>query len=172
MKEGRKPECLEKTPDDELQKVPRTKAWKLKSPPRLEPTLQHCWLAGKADVLTVWPQAALVNCVGVACTSDCQALVDQETVQAACMIMDRHSWNTECSFVSPFFCLDLCIVLGFCLPCCLLVNTFFVILSVSHQVILWWSFVQLFTWSFVLYMFVDLSVCIVCVFVDGKFCLL
>ena len=39
MKDGRKPECPEKTPDDELQKTPRTKAQKFKPQPRLKPTL-------------------------------------------------------------------------------------------------------------------------------------
>ena len=39
MKEGRKPEYPEKTPDDELQKTPQTKARKFKSQARLEPAL-------------------------------------------------------------------------------------------------------------------------------------
>ena len=39
MKEGRKPEYPEKTPDDELQKIPHTKARKFKPQPRLEPAL-------------------------------------------------------------------------------------------------------------------------------------
>ena len=39
MKEGRKPEYPEKTPDDELQKIPHTKARKSKPQPRLESTL-------------------------------------------------------------------------------------------------------------------------------------
>ena len=39
MKEGRKPEYLEKTPDDELQKMPHTKARKFKPQARLEPAL-------------------------------------------------------------------------------------------------------------------------------------
>ena len=38
MKEGRKPEYLEKTSDDELQKMPHTKAGKFKPQARLEPT--------------------------------------------------------------------------------------------------------------------------------------
>ena len=46
MKEGRKPEYPEKTPDDELQKMPHTKA-------RLEPAQKRWWQARKADVLTV-----------------------------------------------------------------------------------------------------------------------
>ena len=41
MKEGRKPEYPEKTPDDELQKMPHTKARKFKPQARLEPTLEH-----------------------------------------------------------------------------------------------------------------------------------
>ena len=41
MKEGRKPEFLEKTPDDELQKMPHTKARQFKPQPRLEPALEH-----------------------------------------------------------------------------------------------------------------------------------
>ena len=39
MKEGRKLEYPEKTPDDELQKMPHTNAWKFKLQQRLEPTL-------------------------------------------------------------------------------------------------------------------------------------
>ena len=39
MKEGRKPEYCEKTPDDELQKMPHTKARKIKPHPILEPAV-------------------------------------------------------------------------------------------------------------------------------------
>ena len=39
MKEGRKPEYPEKTPDDELPKMPHTKARGFKPQPRLEPAL-------------------------------------------------------------------------------------------------------------------------------------
>ena len=39
MKEGRKPEYPEKTPDNELHKMPHTKAWKSKPQLRLQPTL-------------------------------------------------------------------------------------------------------------------------------------
>ena len=39
MKEGRKPECSEKTPDDELQKMLQTKVRKFKSHPRPKPAL-------------------------------------------------------------------------------------------------------------------------------------
>ena len=41
MKEWRKPKYPEKTPDDELQKMPLTKAQKFKPQPRLEPALKH-----------------------------------------------------------------------------------------------------------------------------------
>ena len=37
MKEGRKPEYLEKTPADELQNMPHTKARRFKPKARLEP---------------------------------------------------------------------------------------------------------------------------------------
>ena len=37
MKEGRKPEYPEKTPGDELQKMPLTTAWRFKPQARLEP---------------------------------------------------------------------------------------------------------------------------------------
>ena len=37
MKEGNKPEYPEKAPDDKLQKMPPTKAWKFKPQLRLEP---------------------------------------------------------------------------------------------------------------------------------------
>ena len=39
MKEGRKPEYLEKTPGDELQKMPNTKDRKFKPQQRLEAAL-------------------------------------------------------------------------------------------------------------------------------------
>ena len=58
MKEGRKPGCPEKTPDDELQKMPHTKAPKFKPQPRLEHALQHWWQARKAHVLTITPRVA------------------------------------------------------------------------------------------------------------------
>ena len=37
MKEGRKSECREKTPGDELQKMPHTKAQRFEPQARLEP---------------------------------------------------------------------------------------------------------------------------------------
>ena len=39
MKEGRIPEYLQKTPDDELQNMPHTEAPKIKPQPRLRPTV-------------------------------------------------------------------------------------------------------------------------------------
>ena len=56
MKEGRKPEYLEKTPGDELQKMPHTKSRRFKPQARLEPAQQHWWQARKADMLTVTPR--------------------------------------------------------------------------------------------------------------------
>ena len=56
MKEGRKPEYPEKTPGDELQKMPHTKARRFKLQTRLEPEPQHWWQARKADVLPVRPR--------------------------------------------------------------------------------------------------------------------
>ena len=56
MKEGRKPEYPEKTPTDELQIMPHTKAQRLKPQRRLEPAQQHWRQARKADVLTVTPR--------------------------------------------------------------------------------------------------------------------
>ena len=53
MKEGRKPEYPEKTPGDELQKMPHTTARRFKPQARLEPAQQHWWQARKADTLTV-----------------------------------------------------------------------------------------------------------------------
>ena len=58
MKEGRKPEYPEKTPDDDLQKMPHTKARRFKPQARLEPAQQHWWQARKADVLIVAPRVA------------------------------------------------------------------------------------------------------------------
>ena len=56
MQEGRKPEYPEKTPGDELQKMPHTTAQRFKPQARLEPAQQHWWQAGKADMLTVTPR--------------------------------------------------------------------------------------------------------------------
>ena len=56
MKEGRKPEYTEKTPGDELQKMPHTTARRFKPQARLEPAQQHRWQARKADMLTVTPR--------------------------------------------------------------------------------------------------------------------
>ena len=53
MKEGKKPEYLEKTPGEELQKIPHTKAWRFKPQAGLEPALYHWWQARKADMLTI-----------------------------------------------------------------------------------------------------------------------
>ena len=58
MKEGRKPEYPEKTPCNELQKMPHTKARRFKPQARLEPAQYHWWQAMKADVLTVTPRVA------------------------------------------------------------------------------------------------------------------
>ena len=66
MKVGRKPECSDKTPDDELQKIPYTTVRKFKPQPRLEPALQHWWQARKARVLTITPRAGpLVKVISV-----------------------------------------------------------------------------------------------------------
>ena len=54
MKEGRKPEHPEKTPGDELQKMPHTTARRFKPQARLEPW----WQARKADMPTVTPRVA------------------------------------------------------------------------------------------------------------------
>ena len=58
MKEGKKPEYPEKTPGDELQKMPHNKARRVKPLAILEPAQQHWWQAKKADVLTVTPRVA------------------------------------------------------------------------------------------------------------------
>ena len=58
MEEGRKPEYPEKTPGDELQNMPHTKARRFKPQARLEPAQWHWWQARKADVLTVTPRVA------------------------------------------------------------------------------------------------------------------
>ena len=47
-----------KNPDDELQKMPHTKARGFKPPARLEPVQWSWWQARKADVLTVAPRVA------------------------------------------------------------------------------------------------------------------
>ena len=58
MKEGRKLEYPEKTPDDELQKMPHTKSQRFKPQARLEPAQEHWWQARKAVMLTVTPRVA------------------------------------------------------------------------------------------------------------------
>ena len=58
MKKRKKPEYLEKTPDDEPQKMPHTEPRKFKPQSRLEPALKHWWQARKADVLTTTPRVA------------------------------------------------------------------------------------------------------------------
>ena len=59
MKEGRKREYPEKTPGDELQKMPHTTARRFKPQARLEPAQQHWWQARKADMLTVAPRVRM-----------------------------------------------------------------------------------------------------------------
>ena len=63
MKAGRKPEYPEKTPCDELQKVPYTKARKSKPQERVEPAQQHWWQGWKADLVTVTPRVAPFVCL-------------------------------------------------------------------------------------------------------------
>ena len=58
MKEGRKREYPEKTPGNELQKMPHTKARRFKPQARLEPALYHWWQARKADMITITPRVA------------------------------------------------------------------------------------------------------------------
>ena len=48
----------EKTQDEELHKMPHTKAQNFKIQPKLEPALWYWWQAGKADVLTITPRVA------------------------------------------------------------------------------------------------------------------
>ena len=65
MKEGRKPECPEKTPGDELQKMPHIKARRFNPQARLEPVQYHWWQARKADMLTLTPRIAPIRYVPV-----------------------------------------------------------------------------------------------------------
>ena len=58
MMEGRKPERPGKPLNNELQKMPQTKAWKFKPQPRLEPAHQHWWQARKSHVLTIPPDCS------------------------------------------------------------------------------------------------------------------
>ena len=48
MKEGRKPEYPEKTPGDELQKMPHTTARRFKPQARLESAQKHWWQASNS----------------------------------------------------------------------------------------------------------------------------
>ena len=59
MEEERKPEYPEKIPDDELQKMPQTKAPKFKSQPRLKRAHDHWWQAWKAHVLAITSRVEL-----------------------------------------------------------------------------------------------------------------
>ena len=63
MKEGKKPEYPEKTPSDELHKMPHATTRRFKPKARLEPVQQHWWRARKADMLTVTPCVAPVYSV-------------------------------------------------------------------------------------------------------------
>ena len=58
MKEGRKPEYPEKTPGDEPQKMPHTKARRFKPQARLEPAQSQ---ARKTDVLAVTPRVVTMR---------------------------------------------------------------------------------------------------------------
>ena len=58
LKEGRKPEYQEKTPGDELQKMPHTKPRRFKPQARLEPAQWHWWQARKADALIITSRVA------------------------------------------------------------------------------------------------------------------
>ena len=64
MVEGRKPEYPEKTPSDELQKMPHTIARRFKPQARLEPAQKHLWQARKADVLSITPRVAVRDSAG------------------------------------------------------------------------------------------------------------
>ena len=67
MKQGRKPEFAEKTPDDELQiKMSHTKARKFKPQPRLVLALWHWWQAEKADVLNRYTTLGVTLSLSVA----------------------------------------------------------------------------------------------------------
>ena len=55
MKEGSKPEYPEKTPGDELQKMPHTTARRFKLQARHEPRAVALMQARKADMLTAAP---------------------------------------------------------------------------------------------------------------------
>ena len=61
MEEGRKLEYREKTPGDELQKMPHTKARIFKPQTRLKLAQKHWRQARKAGVLTVPPRVALIE---------------------------------------------------------------------------------------------------------------
>ena len=55
---GEKSEYPEKTPGDELQKMPHTTARRFKPQARLEPSQYHWWQARKTDMLIVTPRVA------------------------------------------------------------------------------------------------------------------
>ena len=78
MKEGRKPEYLEKAPSNELQKMPHTKARRFKPKARLKPAQLHWWQTRKADMLTVTPHVTPIA------EEICKRWQDLEWNQLAC----------------------------------------------------------------------------------------
>ena len=53
MKEGRKLEYQEKTPDDKLQKMPHTKSPEIQAPTETQTRTKHWWQARNADMLPI-----------------------------------------------------------------------------------------------------------------------
>ena len=84
MKEGRKPEYPEKTPDDELQKMPHTKAQKFKRQARLEHAQQHWWQARNTDVLTTHHTSP---CMMNATTDNTLTIITTKATSSFCSLL-------------------------------------------------------------------------------------
>ena len=94
MKEGRKPEHPEKTPGDELQKMPHTTAQRFKPQARLEPAQQHWWQARKADMLTVTPRVGMKTSTQATCP-DCRVSQDPKPNRLVGLVVKASASRAE-----------------------------------------------------------------------------
>ena len=102
MKEERKPEYGEKTPNNELQKMPYTKAGKCKPQTRLEPAHWHLWQVRKGDVSYTTRRPKDVRSLGVEAVP--YLLCDLQEDET----LDRPCWD-------PFGCKSVRLLVGWLL---------------------------------------------------------
>ena len=98
MKERRKPEYLEKTPDDEVQKMPPTKARKFKPQTRLEPPIQHWWHARKVDKLTTTSRTTPTTYL-----LWCKPSPTHTYLYGNCIIQQSQMWHTSNCSIQTFW---------------------------------------------------------------------